>query len=180
MGVFDLKKGVVASGINKEDGTLWNNLMAYEAANGKVLFREVKYNEVEKKFDSKDIGSVEIPVGAIRQLNAAQVSDSFNWLLLSSKTRGGLWNLETGERKLYVRGFKGGAVANDGAGVGDFPGEVTLYDLDTGERQANFVIDANAALVRFNFDGNKLFILSAAQSAYTFDLNKLAMRIAAQ
>src|SRR5262249_4216606 len=35
--------------------------------------------------------------------------------------RGGLWNLETGERKLYVRGFKGGVVADEGLGVGDFP-----------------------------------------------------------
>lgn len=121
MGVYDIKKGLIASGFNKEDATLWNNLMVFEAANGKVVVREVSYNETEKKFDSHEIGTVEIPVGSIRNLNAAQVSDGFNWLLLSSKTRGGLWNLQTGERKIYVRGFKGGAVGNDGGGVGEFP-----------------------------------------------------------
>lgn len=121
MGVFDLKKGIIVGGFNKEDGTLWNNLMAYESLNGKILLREMSYNEAEKRFDSRDIGILEIPVGAIRNLNAAQVSDGFNWLLLSSKTRGGLWNLESGERKFYVRGFKGGAVTNNGAGIGEFP-----------------------------------------------------------
>jgi WD40 repeat protein len=121
MGIFDLKKGAVASGLNKEDGTLWNNLMAYESANGRILIREVSYNEAEGKFDTKDVGAVEIPVGTIRNLDAAEVSYDFNWLMLSSKSRGGLWNLETGERKLYLRGFKGAIVTNDGRGVGDFP-----------------------------------------------------------
>lgn len=121
MGVFDLKKGILTAGFNKEDGTLWNNLMAYESASGKILIREVSYNEAEKKFDSKDVGTVTIPVGSIKGVGTAQVSDGFNWLLLSSKTRGGLWNLATGERKFHVRGFKGGVVDNDGGCVGDFP-----------------------------------------------------------
>jgi WD40 repeat protein len=121
MGVFDLKKGILASGLNKEDATLWNNLMAYEAANGKILIREVSHNEAEKKFDSKDIGAIEIPVGSIKNLVAAEISNGFNWLMLSSKTRGGLWNLETGDRKMYLRGFKGGVIDNNGMGVGEFP-----------------------------------------------------------
>ena len=121
MGVFDLKKGVIATGLNKEDGTLWNNLMVYEAANGKILLHEVTYNEAEKKFDNKDIGSLELPVSSLRNLSAAEISDTFTWLLLSSKTRGGVWNLDTGERKLYLRGFKGGIVGNDGGCVGEFP-----------------------------------------------------------
>jgi len=121
MGFFDLKRGIIASGMNKVDGTLWNDLMAFEAANGKILFREVKYNETAKVFDSKDVGTVEIPVGSISNLSAADVSDNFNWLALSSKTRGGLWHLQTGERKFYLRGFKGAAVSDDGGSVGDFP-----------------------------------------------------------
>lgn len=121
MGVFDLKRGIIASGMNKADGTMWNELMAFEATNGRILLREVKYNETTKFFDSKDVGNVEIPVASIGGLSAAEVSDNFNWLVLSSKTRGGLWNLATGERKFYVRGFKGGVVGDDGGSVGEFP-----------------------------------------------------------
>ncbi|HZM89301.1 MAG TPA: M48 family metalloprotease [Blastocatellia bacterium] len=121
MGVFDLKKGIVTAGLNKEDATLWTNLIAFESANGKILIRELNYNEAEKRPDGKDVGAIEIPVSLIKRLEAAEVSDSFSWLLLSSKTRGGLWNLATGERKFYVRGFKGGIVGDDGGAVGDFP-----------------------------------------------------------
>jgi Peptidase family M48 len=121
MGVFDIKKGIIASGLNKDDATLWNNLIAYEAANGKILIREVSHNEAEKKFDGKDVGAIEIPVGSIKNLGAAEVSNGFNWLMLSSKTRGGLWNLETGDRKLYSRGFKGGIIDDNGLCVGEFP-----------------------------------------------------------
>ncbi len=64
--------------------------------------------------------------------------------------------------------------------VENFPGEVTLYDLDTGDRQINFVISGGATFVRFNFDGNKLFVLSDTQSVYAFDLSKLTSKTTAQ
>jgi hypothetical protein len=121
MGIYDIKKGAVASGFDREDAALWNNLMVYESINGKVLLREVSYNEKEKKFDSKDAGTVELPVSSLKTLSAAEVSNNFDWLLLSSKSRGGLWDLGKGERKLYVRGFKSGLVTNDGGSLADFP-----------------------------------------------------------
>lgn len=121
IGVFDLEKQTVATGMNKADATVWNNLMAFEAVSGSILLREVKYNETEKKFDGTDAGTIEIPVSSISNLNAAGVSDNFKWMALSSKSRGGLWNLETGERKVFVRGFKSAIVAGDGSAVGEFP-----------------------------------------------------------
>ena len=120
MGVFDVKRGAVVGGFDKEDGTFFGNLFAYESVNGKILLRETSYNEEVKKLDVKDVATVEIPVSAIKSLNAADVSDDFNWLLLSSKTRGGLWNLSTGERKVYVRGFRGAIADNEGMGLGEF------------------------------------------------------------
>jgi WD40 repeat protein len=120
MGFFNLKQGVLVGKLDKEDAALWNNLLAYEETDGKIVILEVSYNEAEKKFGSKDVGEIEIPASSIKNLAAAEVSDGFNWLMLSSKTRGGLWNLETGDRKQYVRGFKGGAVSDDGVSVGEF------------------------------------------------------------
>lgn len=120
MGIFDLKKCITVSEINKEDAALWNNLMVYQALSGEVLIRDCAYNAEEKKLDGKDMSTIEIPVSLVRSLSA-EVSDNFNWLLLSSKTRGGLWNLVTGERKFHVRGFKGGLVAQDGGAIAEFP-----------------------------------------------------------
>lgn len=121
MGVFDVSKKIVAAGLNKSDATIWNNLLTYETASGKVLIREVAFNEKEQKFDGKDVGTIEIPVGSIGNLNTTQVSDNFNWMILSSKTRGGLWNLQTGERKIFLRGFRTGVVVGDGTSVAEFP-----------------------------------------------------------
>ena len=121
MGIFDLKKTALLSGLDKSDAALWDNLIVYESVNGKILLREMSYNEKEKMLDTKDVGSIEVPVGLITKVNAAEVSNSFAWLLLSSRTRGGVWDLKTGERKMYVRGFNGGVIANDGMAVGDFP-----------------------------------------------------------
>lgn len=120
LGVFDVKRGAVVAGFDKEDGAFSGDLFAYESLDGKILLRQTAYNEAEKKLDLKDVVTVEIPVGPIKSLGAAEVSNDFGWLMLSSKTRGGLWNLSTGERKVYVRGFRGAVAANDGAAVGDF------------------------------------------------------------
>lgn len=121
MGIFDLKRRITVLEVNQDDATVWNNLMAYQAPTGEILIREVTYNTAQEKLDGKDVGAIEIPVGLSRGFYAAQVSDNFNWLLLSSKSRGGLWNLATGERKVYVRGFKGGLVADNGGAIAEFP-----------------------------------------------------------
>ncbi|HLM62356.1 MAG TPA: hypothetical protein VK308_16260, partial [Pyrinomonadaceae bacterium] len=121
MGVFDVKKSAIITGMNKADASLWGNLFAFESTSGKIVVREFQFNEAEKQMNGKDVGSIEIPVASIGNLNAAQISDNFNWLVLSSKTRGGLWNLATGERKIFTRGFRSGIVANDGGGVTEFP-----------------------------------------------------------
>jgi hypothetical protein len=126
LGIYDLKRGAIVGGLDKDDATFHGALIAYESINGNILLRETSYDEQNKKLELKDVGAVEIPVSPIRGLAASDVSDDFGWLLLSSKTRGGLWSLKTGERKVYVRGFKGAVTANDGGAVGDFPrlGEV--------------------------------------------------------
>ncbi|MET0648567.1 MAG: M48 family metalloprotease [Pyrinomonadaceae bacterium] len=121
LGVFDVKRGALIGGFDKDDATFFGSVMAYESVSGNILLRETSYDETSKRLDLKDVGAVEIPVSPVRGLVASDVSDDFGWLLLSSKTRGGLWSLKTGERKVFVRGFRGAVTANDGGAVGDFP-----------------------------------------------------------
>lgn len=121
MGVFDLTKGAVVNGMNKTDATLWNDLMFFELASGSVRVSKVEYDPVEKFFKSTPVGTVEIPVGSMRQLSAANVSDNMEWLAVSSKTRGAIWDLSSGERKMHVRGFRGAIIAPNGKAIGDFP-----------------------------------------------------------
>ena len=121
MGVFDLTKGAVVNGMNKVDAALWNDLMVFELASGNVRVSKVEYDPVEKYFKSTPIGTIEIPVGSMRRLSAANVSDNMEWLAVSSKTRGAIWDLSSGERKMHVRGFRGAIIAPNGKAIGDFP-----------------------------------------------------------
>src|SRR6185503_8433400 len=121
MGVFDVSMGTIVNGMNKADATLWNETIFYELASGSVSVATVKYDPVEKFLKTTPVGTVEIPVGAMRRLYAANVSDDMKWLAVSSKTRGAIWDLGSGERKIHVRGFRGAIVATNGAAIGDFP-----------------------------------------------------------
>ena len=121
IGVYDVKRGVIAGGFNKTDATIWRDIIAVESAAGKILLQSIKYNEADKKFDPTEVGTVEIPASVIGNLRAASVSDNFKWMVLSSKSRGGMWNLESGERKLFVRGFKSAVMDGSGVALAEFP-----------------------------------------------------------
>ncbi|HSE19081.1 MAG TPA: M48 family metalloprotease [Pyrinomonadaceae bacterium] len=121
MGLFDISMGMVVNGMNKADATIWNDTIFYELASGKVTVATVKYDPVEKFLKTTAVGTVDIPVGSMRRLYAANVSDDLKWLSVSSKTRGAIWDLSSGERKMHVRGFRGTIIAPNGAAISDFP-----------------------------------------------------------
>lgn len=121
LGLFDIKRGILVAGLNKEDITVFGDVVAFEAASGKIVLRKMPEYEPGKGIGSNDIGTVDLPANSIGNLMAANVADNFGWLALSSKNRGGLWNLATGERKMFLRGFRGAAVGDNGLCVSHFP-----------------------------------------------------------
>ena len=60
--------------------------------------------------------------------------------------------------------------------VENYPGELTVYDLATGNTQARLRFNSGAAFVRFSLDGKKLFVLTAGRTAYAFNVDKLATK----
>ncbi len=141
MGVFDVSQGMIVSGLNKADATLWNDLMFYELASGNVTVAKAKYDPLEKFFKTTSVGTVDIPVGSMKRLYAANVSDDMKWLALSSKTRGAIWDLNSGERKMHVRGFRGTLIDSNGNAISDFPKadpvNHSLVFMDALQNQAN-------------------------------------------
>lgn len=141
VGLFDVSRSAVVTGMNKNDLAVWKDLIAFESASGKITFRQFKYDDAKKVLDGNDVGSVEIPVGTMSDVRAAEISEDFGWVVLSSKTRGGIWNMKTGERATFTRGFRAGIVDNQGASVANFPKfqdakhSLALLDPKTGEGQ---------------------------------------------
>lgn len=140
LGVFDAKRSAIVASMNKVAIAVCGNLAAFESTAGKIEIREVSFNETRKAWDDKDIATIDLPASSIGSLRAAGVSNNFQYLALSSKTRGGLWDLKTGDRKVYVRGFRGTLLGEDGSGVGQFPkygdGEPSLVLLNANNGQA--------------------------------------------
>jgi len=121
MGIFDLTKGTVVNGMNKADATMWNDLIFFENVSGSVQVGKVKYSDADKFFKVESVGTIDIPIASMRRVYAANVSDNMKWLAISSKTRGAVWDLSSGERKLHVRGFRGAIIAPNGTAIGEFP-----------------------------------------------------------
>jgi len=121
MGIFDINKGTIVNGMNKADVTMWNDLIFFEHVSGSVQVAKVKSEPGDKFFKVESVGTLDIPIASMRRLYAANVSDDMKWLAVSSKTRGAIWDLSSGERKIHVRGFRGAIVARNGTAIGEFP-----------------------------------------------------------
>ncbi|MDQ5846152.1 MAG: M48 family metalloprotease, partial [Acidobacteriota bacterium] len=62
-----------------------------------------------------------LPQGVLGRLYAADVTPDFKWLAVSGYSRGAVWDLSEGKMVLYVRGFRGVHIEEDGTGYADFP-----------------------------------------------------------
>jgi hypothetical protein len=85
-------------------------------------------------------------------LHVAELSGDMKWLALSTRTRGGVWNLQTGEAALYLRGFRGGHFDGQGHFFADFPEyeeaerNVARFTLATGEVQPGAKIESATSI----------------------------------
>ena len=89
MGVFDAKVNQIALGLNNEDAAIWKNHFIFESAAGKLVVREMTGTGKGTNIDGADIVSLDLPPAAIGDLDAAEVSNNFNWLAISSHTGAG-------------------------------------------------------------------------------------------
>ncbi|HEX6716681.1 MAG TPA: M48 family metalloprotease [Pyrinomonadaceae bacterium] len=118
---FDLERAEIVGAFDSSNVALWNDVLVYYSFSGDVALSTARFDLERKTLNYTQIGSVDIPVGSMNRIYAANVSDNMQWLAVSSKTRGAMWDLNTGERKIHVRGFRGALVAANGTAIGDFP-----------------------------------------------------------
>lgn len=113
VGVLDVKqsKPVMANRVQGFD--VYDDKFISERKDGELGLYNVA--------DNKLIASVAVPTGPLGRPSAADVSPDFTTLALSERTRGGVWDLKTGQRKALMRGFRAAYVAQDGMTYLDFP-----------------------------------------------------------
>jgi WD40 repeat protein len=127
--VFDWKTQKVAVMYKKPGFSVYGDVFAGETAGGEIGI----YGMQDKKYQ----GGIDLPNGSISAMSARAFSPDGNWLALSQKTRGAVWNLTTGERTFLTRGFEGAFFEQDLL-FAKFPGQgkdsAAVFKFDTSKK----------------------------------------------
>jgi hypothetical protein len=130
--------------------------------------------EIVDAFQNKSVGSLLLETGK----GSFDIESGFsegNWLVLrDDNNRVLVYSIADGELK--HRFFGANAALNPKGNqivVQNFPGELTVYDLTTGNPAARLRFKTPAAFTRFSLDGKRLLVLTAGQVAYAFDTERV-------
>ncbi len=98
VGGYDLaKKAIVFS--NRNSATdVWGDLMVSERLNGEIGFYKIG--------EGKATVVTQLPLGKLGGLQTVAASPDLKFLAISSRTRGGIWNLDANDRVFHVRAFQ--------------------------------------------------------------------------
>jgi len=145
--------------------TIYDPVFAGETANGEVSISNIS--------DRKYVSGIDLPEGPLERTQVSVFSPDGKWLAVSSKTRGAVWNLQTGERVAQTRGFEG-AVFDQNSVIAHFPkhgkeppaiirldtanGEAqSLYNLSSSESISDFSVQVNGVNISIASDGSHLW-----------------------
>lgn len=159
-GVVDLKTGKGALGSQMSALDVYDNVFSRPEQDGSIGIHDLKTRQLLEKVD--------LPSHFIGGLEAAEVSPDLKWFAASGRTRGAVWNLETGERVFHVRGFSGCTFSSVDDLYADFPAYLKLKHeigvLDPADKRAGdgtALGDAQVAQI-----GNYLLYTRRAKGVY--------------
>jgi hypothetical protein len=112
LGMMDLETGKVVLGSDREAIDAFGDIYVHERTDGDLGLNGLR--------DAKEVSRVRLPQGQLGVLRAAGISPDLRWLAISERTRGGLWDLRSGQRVFYTRGFNAAVVWPEGIVDADF------------------------------------------------------------
>lgn len=115
---------------------------------------------------------IETGKGSFRVSNVFAAADYV--VVSDTENRVQVYSLASGERKGQVFGGRAAASAKTNLlCVENERGQLTVYDLTTLKQRDQFNFASPVAMTRFSADGQKLFVLTANQTAYVLDMTTL-------
>lgn len=115
VGIFDLKQEKMLIATGKEAIDAYDDVVASEGKDGKLLLTR------EEGKESKVFASVDLPRAELTRLRAVEVSADMNWLALSLRDRGAIYDLSSSQRSMFLRGFRGAQFVSGPALLADYP-----------------------------------------------------------
>ena len=132
LGVFDVKTKLIFKSSKQSALDIFGDVFVSEMRNGELGLYRMEKNQLN--------ASTLLANTSLGRLRASFLSRDMKWLALSSRSRGGVWNLDKGEATLYLRGFRGAYLSDDGFFYADFP------KYETAERN----------IAKFNLSNNEI------------------------
>ncbi len=117
VGVFDIKAQKFIASNKTPALDVYGEYSVSESKDGVISLH--KFDTAAKKLEL--VNEVALPKNNLGDVRAVSISPDFDWLALSEKSRGGVWNLKNGEIKIYIRGFRGAYFDQSGFIYSDFP-----------------------------------------------------------
>ncbi len=99
VGIYDLQQKKLTIGSKTDAIDIHDGMFAGERKNGEIaLYRDPA---------SGPIATLTLPPAPLARLKSTAISPDGSLLAVSDRKRGAVWNLNTGERLLFLRGFRG-------------------------------------------------------------------------
>jgi WD40 repeat protein len=124
---------------------VWNGTMIAEAADGSVAL--AKLGNTDAKLEKR----VTLPVSPLGTPRSVSLSSDGRYLAISNRSRGGVWDLSTGNRVFLLHGFTDSHWADNGKLYADFPKldkvERSISEMSMAEhsiRPLTYKVDDNA------------------------------------
>jgi WD40 repeat protein len=129
LGILDLHSDTVFTFQHGAADT-YDNVLLYELQNGQVALSDLA--------TQKTLAAVALKQARLGGIRSVAVTDDFELLAISTRTRGAVWDLTHNMRRAYVRGFDAAWFGPDHALYADFPKKdvqeraITRLDLQGG------------------------------------------------
>jgi WD40 repeat protein len=112
-GVMDLRKKTIVKVNEKSALDIYDDVIVVEMRNGEVGLYQMEGNKV--------LATAVLPPSSLSGLVASDIAPKSDYVVLSNRSRGGVWDLRTGKAVTSLRGFNSGYVSPDGFLYADFP-----------------------------------------------------------
>jgi hypothetical protein len=147
VGVMDIATGKIFSAGKRAAMDIYGDIVASERVTGEI--------SLLRAADQKRIDTVTLPVSPLGRLWASGVSGDMEWLAVSGRSRGAVWNLVSGNRVFHLRGFRGADFNREGVLLADFPKyeeterAITRLDPSSGEISVKQTLEKEVRAAQF-------------------------------
>ncbi len=113
VGAYDLQQKKLAYSNRMSATDVWGDIFISERLDGEVGLYKVT--------EDKAFATLLLPLGRLGVLRTFTASPDLKWLAISTRTRGGVWNMDSNVRVFHIRAFQNAYYNANGNFFMDFP-----------------------------------------------------------